>query len=250
MAESGGETRNVQIHPIEWTPDRVQRFWEWFASSPQSVHYFARMVGDVVIETARRQGALHSPVLDFGSGPGFLLDHLVRQPGITFAAADSSPGSLEVVRQRFDLTGRLVGTYLVSGMPTTLPGAHFGTVFLLETVEHLLGQEIGPILDELRRVLRPGGFLVVTTPNEEDLDAGKVACPECGAVFHTIQHVTTFSAATLSALLASHGFVVRRVVTTTLRPRSLRSLVRGAAARLAGRKPANLVAVVRAPGSG
>lgn len=67
------------------------------------------------------------------------------------------------------------------------------------------------------RVLRPGGRFVLTTPHEEDLGAHKVACPECGAVFHRVQHLESVDAASLRALLGRHGLRVRQLRATNFR---------------------------------
>ena len=55
-------------------------------------------------------------------------------------------------------------------------------------------------------MLKPGGRLVVTTPNEEDLEQSKVVCPECLARFHKMQHVRSWSARTLTERLEGYGF--------------------------------------------
>jgi len=55
-------------------------------------------------------------------------------------------------------------------------------------------------------LLRPNGKLVLTTPNEENLDASKIICPNCSAVFHRMQHVRNWSADALAERLAANGF--------------------------------------------
>jgi hypothetical protein len=53
--------------------------------------------------------------------------------------------------------------------------------------------------------LKPGGLLVVTTPNNEDLDLGLSYSPETNTLFHRWQHVRSFRPETLAALWAAHG---------------------------------------------
>jgi hypothetical protein len=55
-------------------------------------------------------------------------------------------------------------------------------------------------------VLRPGGYLVITTPNEEALEAQHVMCPSCGCEFHPVQHLRSWSSAALSLALVQAGF--------------------------------------------
>jgi len=49
-----------------------------------------------------------------------------------------------------------------------------GGVLLIETIEHVLQEDLNPMMLEIRRVLSDGAPLVVTTPNGEDLEAAKV----------------------------------------------------------------------------
>jgi len=95
--------------------------------------------------------------------------------------------------------------------------AEAGAVFLVEVLEHLPRDAWDPVVAEVARVLRPGGRFVVTTPNQEDLAARKIACPECGSVFHRVQHLESVDAASLRALLVRHGLSPRLVRATNFR---------------------------------
>jgi SAM-dependent methyltransferase len=92
-------------------------------------------------------------ILDVGCGRGFLLPTLVGDPRFEMHGVDVYP---EHERS-------------VAGYPTTagrrLPydDAAFDCVILGDVVEHV--QEPDPLLSEVRRVLRPGGWLVISTPN-------------------------------------------------------------------------------------
>ena len=75
----------------------------------------------------------------------------------------------------------------------------------------MLDSHLDVTLQELRRILKPRtGYLFLTTPNNENLEASTVFCPECGAVFHHYQHLRSFTVDSLQELMHSHGF------TTTL----------------------------------
>ncbi|MFZ5622989.1 MAG: methyltransferase domain-containing protein [Gemmatimonadota bacterium] len=234
------------FHELEWTPDRVRRFWAWYALSDRTEDYFARQVGGEVLELARRRRVLVPPVLDYGSGPGYLIAHLLAA-GLPCAAAEAEAGALEQVRRVAHGSPLLRATYHLDGLPSGIPADEFGTVFLLETLEHLDPDQGRATLAEILRVLRPGGFVVVTTPHAENLARARVACPECGAVFHPVQHVRSFTAESLSAELRAAGFEVPLSQAVTFRPPSPLNGLRRLGAWVLGRTPPNLVALGRKP---
>jgi len=47
--------------------------------------------------------------------------------------------------------------------------------------------------------------VVITTPNNEDLELSQCYCPISNTLFHRWQHVRSFTEETLAALLAKHG---------------------------------------------
>jgi hypothetical protein len=67
------------------------------------------------------------------------------------------------------------------------------------------------MLHETNRTLKQGGFIVITTPNNENMEENKTMCPECGCVFHRWQHQRTFSAKSLELVLRNYGFVTKIV---------------------------------------
>ncbi len=58
----------------------------------------------------------------------------------------------------------------------------------------------------MRGLLAPGGWLVCTTPNDENLEAAMVFCPASGKIFHPMQHVRSWTAGSLAARMAAEGF--------------------------------------------
>ncbi len=84
----------------------------------------------------------------------------------------------------------------------------FDMVVCLETIEHLLPEHLEGVLDELLRVVRPEGVVLLTTPNSEDLTAQMVFCPNCCSEFHRWQHVRRWTPNSLGDELAARGFDV------------------------------------------
>lgn len=118
---------------------------------------------DEVTADARRRGDPCRPrILDAGCGTGGLLTHL---KGLGWAAGvDLSPEALSWARRR-DLP-RLAQAS-VESLP--FPDATYDLVTCMDVLYHLQVQEDMAALAEFRRVLRPGGWLLVKVPAYEAL---------------------------------------------------------------------------------
>jgi SAM-dependent methyltransferase len=229
--------QTVQQHEVEWTPEQVKRFWDFYSTNPGAEDsYFAKMVGPALLKLVRKHIKIGT-ALDLGCGPGELMAFLVAAGHDTYGV-DSSPASIEKVARRFENVPHFRGAARVDGT-IDLADAIADTAFMIEVVEHMNDEALAAALSEARRVLRPGGHIVITTPNEENLDASRTMCPECGGTFHRVQHVRSWSSRTLSACLERHGFLTvisAGTVLSTYKP-PLAWLYRAAYPILRGRKP-------------
>jgi SAM-dependent methyltransferase len=88
------------------------------------------------------------------------------------------------------------------------PDASFDLVHASHLIEHL--NDPAFFLDEVARVLSPGGLLVLTTPNSDGLQARLLGRRWRSAIY---DHLYLFSLRTLRALLEAKGFAVEREVT-------------------------------------
>lgn len=97
-------------------------------------------------------------ILDVGCGTGFLLYHLLeRYPDIQLSGVDPVKAMLDVARKRLP-----VRVDIREGWAGQLPFAdHSFNVVLSNSVFHYI-RDIQTALREVRRVLRPGGQLVIT----------------------------------------------------------------------------------------
>jgi 2-polyprenyl-3-methyl-5-hydroxy-6-metoxy-1,4-benzoquinol methylase len=80
--------------------------------------------------------------------------------------------------------------------------ASFDAVAMFETIEHLMDPK--SVLREIRRVLRPRGLLVLSTPNWEAVS--RHALGRQWAVISPAEHLYYLSEATLTAMLRDVGF--------------------------------------------
>jgi len=224
-------------HEIVWTPPKVARFWDYYGANPAYMSQsFSFHSGKAILKYAKKHISFSDRrVLDFGCGPGFLLGHLLRK-GIPCEGLEFSGEFTEEVRTKFKDSRLFRGVIQVEKLPVPIPDEEVDIVFLVEVLEHLLEDQLNPTMHEVRRILKRGGNIIVTVPNEEYLESNKIICPECGCVFHRWQHQRSLTAHNLEALLYGFGFsaVICKGVFFGLHP--LRMIV-GRAYRKARRIP-------------
>jgi SAM-dependent methyltransferase len=94
-------------------------------------------------------------VLDVGCGNGYVLSHYARN-GADGTGVDLTATAIELSRRRFALAG-LPGRFVeIDGEHLPFPDDHFDIVCAMG-VDHVSN----PVVDEIFRVLKPGGRLIV-----------------------------------------------------------------------------------------
>jgi SAM-dependent methyltransferase len=138
---------------------RLHAFYEdpgtTVSSGPDRAHRQARMLA---VALAQRSGP--QQIVDVGCGDG-TATHLVKRldPRNTVIGVDWSAMALVQARAR----GLLViqGGVDAAGLP--LADSSADVVIMSELIEHLVDTDAA--VDEVRRILRPGGILLLSTPN-------------------------------------------------------------------------------------
>jgi len=194
-------------HELKWDETRIKRFWDFSACwEPWQNDYFSKQVGLGIVNFIKDLVPTQGQVLDFGCGPGYLVDHLLRS-GISCAAVDSSGESVNLANQRFSTNPLWKGAKILSNGKSPYEENAFDLVICLETIEHIMPEHMSQWLSELRRMIKPEtGRLLITTPNAENLVQNSIYCAECGAVAHRYQHLSSFTRQSLARLLNQSGF--------------------------------------------
>ena len=112
-------------------------------------------------------GSDRAPVLDIGCGRGEWLE-LLGASGLVARGVDLNPLMIAECRAR-DLD--VVQGDGIEQLRQMAPGS-LGAISAIHVIEHMGFNDLVVLLDEARRVLRPGGLMVLETPNPENLVVG------------------------------------------------------------------------------
>jgi SAM-dependent methyltransferase len=177
-----------------------QRYAHYYSKSepPPPIARYAEWLGDIESVTGRGR------LLEVGAGSGALVRTAIAR-GWSVDATEVSASGLARLRE----SGARVheGDLTSAAHP---PGA-FDAIVSLEVLEHVPQPAV--LLEEMARVLRAGGVLLLTTPNLTGLTG--LYFKERWRVVHP-EHLGYFTPATLRRALSRAGFGKVRVRTRSL----------------------------------
>lgn len=111
-----------------------------------------------------REAGVAAGVLDIGCGRGEWLE-LLQQEGIEARGLDTNRVQVEACMKRgLEVAHADALTHL-----RALPDNHLSAVTGFHVIEHLEFEELVALMDEIVRVLKPGGLCIFETPNPENV---------------------------------------------------------------------------------
>jgi SAM-dependent methyltransferase len=135
-------------------------------------------------------------VLDLGCGHGTLL-YLARQAGyLKVSGVDVSADQVAEAR-RLGIEGVSQGDLMET--LAALPADSQDLIVAFDVIEHFSRDELLPLVDGVRRVLKPGGTWLIHTPNAESPFFGRIR-------YGDITHEQAFTSTSIRQLLLSSGF--------------------------------------------
>jgi SAM-dependent methyltransferase len=188
------------IERLVWTPELATRFWAALSQTRLMELSFSRLVGPYLFMLVRQYLSEDGRHLDFGAGDGDFVRLLVEQ-GVPIAAFEPSASRQAV------LASRMGGRFPFLGcIGPDYRGPPFDVMFMFEVIEHILDDELADTFALIRRLLAPDGRLIITAPNNEDLELASVVDPRGEVLFHRWQHVRALNRQSLGELLERFGF--------------------------------------------
>lgn len=134
-------------------------------------------------------------ILDVGCGDGKVTNRLSERFEFV-VGADFSYNALKHVE------GKRV---LSKGSSLSFQERSFDLVITCQVLEHVLYNDYFNVLKELERVSKK--YILVTVPNEQDLQRQFAKCSACGATFHPQRHLRAFSLEDLKSLFSDFKYI-------------------------------------------
>ncbi len=130
----------------------------------QPKNVFAKARIDIVMQALQPKPG--EKILDLGCGVGTFAFHCAKAGARSFGI-DYSSESIRVANElcaKFAVNDR---TNFFLGNATRLPfqNEYFDKIVAADFIEHITNQEKEELLMEMRRVIKPGGFIIIFTPN-------------------------------------------------------------------------------------
>lgn len=144
-------------------------------------------------------------ILDIGCGEGITLEKIIKKfPGRELLGVDSSPSHVEVC-QKEGLPVHRGDVYHLEFETDS-----FDFCLLLEVIEHLGDPQ--KALQEINRVLKRGGRLVLIFPNDLLFKIARLACGKFKEAFCPAGHVRQWTPREMAGELNQAGFEIRERV--------------------------------------
>lgn len=206
-----------KTHNLRWTREKINNFWDALSSNTDvSEYYFGENCGPYFVRAIKKD-LVGKSLLDIGFGNGAILKLLVQRKFLVYGI-ESSIENINKALENFKSIG-IEPDLRKFKIPLPFESNFFDNILLTEVIEHLIEGEINTILNESYRILNDNGVIVITVPYKENLRKSFVVCPDCGAIFHNIQHITSWDENSIKETLERIGFKIKKIKITDFEPR-------------------------------
>jgi 2-polyprenyl-6-hydroxyphenyl methylase/3-demethylubiquinone-9 3-methyltransferase len=145
------------IARLWWSEDEGSTATIRYLINPVRFNYFKK-----ILDARYTSGYVGKEALDVGCGGGFLSEELSRL-GLSVTGVDPSGESIGVAREHAAQGGLSIDYRVSCGEKLPFADESFDMVFCCDVLEHV--SDLGRVVSEISRVLRPGGIFFFDTIN-------------------------------------------------------------------------------------
>lgn len=209
------------LHKVKWSGENIAQFWNnhniLIERGEEYPAYFSKKTGPYLVNFLKKHLQLNNKsILDYGCGPGFITQYLCENlVNSNISACDLSQVACEETFSRCKEYKNFKGVTQIGEMEAFFE-KKFDVIFFFEVIEHLSDEDLSITFENFKKLLKPNGLFVLTTPNEEDLLKGTMVCPECGCYYHYVQHLRSWSESSLTDCVNRFGLKKYKAYQTTL----------------------------------
>ena len=185
---------------IKWDDTLVNKFWDYYSDKTDT--YFAEAFGDVFVSMFQNLIKNDSICVDYGCGSGGLIKSLLKYDNKVIGI-DNNKMSVENIRQRFSFDPNFHGAYHAKDSFQDLKA---DIIFSLEAIEHVLEGALPAYFKTLQSLLNDNGYLIISCPNDENIESAKVYCPISDTIFHPTQHVRSLNEKSIKKIIEAYDF--------------------------------------------
>ena len=139
-------------------------------------------------------------ILDFASGYGFLMQLLINE-NYSVEGLEISSDRLNIAHKRLPNATIYTNNLLLEDVPEQLV-EKYNVITMFHVLEHIIEPEL--LLSKIRKMLLPGGKLVIEVPNVNNIMMD--ISPEFNDFFYIRDHVSYYTPEILTELLKKTGF--------------------------------------------
>ncbi len=194
-----------------WNDELVQKFWTYYSDKTET--YYAEVFGKIFVHDYKKYIPNNGLCIDYGCGSGGLVKSLLNQ-NINTIGIDDNKRSVELLKKRFIKINNLIGSYTIEEVKEQKIEAD--VVFSLEAIEHVLESRLAEYFTNIKSLIKENGIFIISCPNDEDIEGGKVYCPESDKVFHPTQHMRSLNKESIKLFVESYGFEKIDIIETDL----------------------------------
>lgn len=208
---------NKNRHEVDWDSEKIANYWDYISSNINfEENYFTKNSGAAVVRNLLKNFDIkRKSILDFGCGPGHLFYELNRHcTDFTYTGIDFSKNSVNLLKEKYkDHKNFGDAIHIESDESADNHKKTYDCIICCEVIEHLNDEALSKLMTTFSRLLKPSGILYITTPNNENLDASKSMCPDCGCTYHLWQHMRSWSKLSIVNYFEKNNFKTINVKT-------------------------------------